>query len=140
MDEIKNNNIDWVDKNVFHLYGILVFTIISFIFEGAMISDNLIKESNNLTHHALESFINELTQNPSVYKYSEMFSHPQIKTISEGYSQLLKLFCYGTLDYHKTKYKGEKLNAKQIDQLKRLTILSLFEGRQVMLPSCRSSD
>lgn len=57
--------------------------------------------------------------------------HPQINTVSEGLRKLIDLFSYGTTHTLKTTYNGPELNDKQMEHLKRLTILTIFEGRQV---------
>jgi hypothetical protein len=57
--------------------------------------------------------------------------HPQINTVSEGLRKLIDLFSYGTTHTLKTTYNGPELNGKQMEHLKRLTILTIFEGRQV---------
>ena len=94
---------------------------------------DILKDAEKLSHHSLESFIIELTQDPSVFEYSAILAHPQIKTISKEYVELIQLFSYGTLETLKKTYKGVKLNEKQNEQLKRLTILSIFEGQQVFI-------
>lgn len=89
-----------------------------------MSRQNIMKESEKLSHHSLESYICELTQDPSVFEYSQILAHPQIKTINQDYVEMIRLFSFGTCGTLKKDYKGSKLNEKQIDQLKKLTILS----------------
>ena len=111
---------------------ILTFRIILVI---SFINMSLLKESAELTHHSLESFINEITQSSSAIRIHELISHPQISTISNEHQQLINLFVYGNL----TNIQNSKfiLNNQQLHQLRKITIVDLFEGQYVSIKKYR---
>lgn len=94
---------------------------------------SILRDSSSLTHASLESYIYEAcSNNDSIYIY-ELAKHPNLTTVSQEAIKTLDLFTTGTYpDY--IQVKGDiKLSSQQEKQLKKLTILTLFEGRHVIV-------
>lgn len=92
---------------------------------------SILKESAGLSDKSLESFIYDCCGSIESVNLYLLKDHPNIKTISQQAYQTWEVFCKGS--YHEYIKGGVKLplEPKQVEQLRKLTILSQFEGRQV---------
>jgi len=88
---------------------------------------SILKSSEGLSHHSLESFILERSENISAYDLPELAKHPNIGTISEKVRNIWTILSNETFASASNKNLIEVLNEKQVAQLKMLTILNLLQ-------------
>jgi hypothetical protein len=72
-------------------------------------------------------------ERPQVYNLHQFLKHPQINTVDKKVLDLFNVFVGGTYTSISPQLKKE-LSPSKLHKMKKLTILTLFEGLKVTFP------